>query len=291
MGERLCPGLPADWLNGWLAAIGSLVLVPELRLRWSDDPVPLAVLTAPGEDDPASLIAARWPTEEWVNELPIARHRSHAPELPLKPSVEAWTGRVSHARASQEGWTLTCLYTDLLWDTAARGQVITSGQFNRSVPKGLTLFERLRSLVRASEGSSVTETLEGSAARVMNNGLGFDLRRIASLADDTHKLVDPVMEVLAFMALALFPTRGDGRRRSQRLWTTKTGPGAFRWCSWERSLSASGIDALLDLAQPQKVVAGGLNGAWELVPAESRGTQDLTRGYGSRRVDGPWDRR
>ena len=29
------PGLPADWLNGWLAAIGVTVLIPGARLRWT----------------------------------------------------------------------------------------------------------------------------------------------------------------------------------------------------------------------------------------------------------------
>ena len=38
--ERECPGLPAEWINGWLAAVGTTVLDSELRLSWTMDPSP-----------------------------------------------------------------------------------------------------------------------------------------------------------------------------------------------------------------------------------------------------------
>jgi len=49
MARTECPGLPASWLNGWLAAIGLLVLEPRLRLSWTSDPSPVAVLGVDGD--------------------------------------------------------------------------------------------------------------------------------------------------------------------------------------------------------------------------------------------------
>ena len=41
-----CPGLPADWINGWLAAVGATVLDARIRLHWTTEGTPLAVLSA-----------------------------------------------------------------------------------------------------------------------------------------------------------------------------------------------------------------------------------------------------
>jgi hypothetical protein len=67
---------------------------------------------------------------------------------------------------------------------------------------------------------------------------------------------DPVVELLTFAALLLFPVRGNGRRIRQRLWTdNSTRRGAFQWIAWRPALDRWGIDALLDL-QPRDI--GGL---------------------------------
>lgn len=286
MGERVCPGLPADWLNAWLAAIGALVLVPELRLHWSDDPVPLAVFSVPGEHDPAALVAAAWPTAEDIAALPIARYLEGHRELALNPSVDDWTDRVEIARSARFGWTLTSLYTDLAWSRSDRTHTIDRGQFNRAVPKGLTAFERLVAVVGRANPGDLARTLDGTARRVKGNGLGFDVTRIGSLADDTEKTVDPCLEVLAFYGLALFPTRGDGVRRRQRGWTSVARSGGFRWFTWSPALSSAGVDALLDAAGGARPTpALGLTGAWEVVSFEPLGVKDLTAGYGSLRAD------
>ena len=46
MTETVCPGLPAHWVNAWLAAVGATRLEPRLRLRWTLDSLPRAVLCA-----------------------------------------------------------------------------------------------------------------------------------------------------------------------------------------------------------------------------------------------------
>ena len=56
------PGLPADWLNGWLAAIGVTVLVPGTRLCWTDDGVPSAVLETEQPVDLPKVVAEALPT-------------------------------------------------------------------------------------------------------------------------------------------------------------------------------------------------------------------------------------
>jgi len=55
MGDLLAPGLTADWLNAWLAAIGVTVLVPGIRLGWSADPLPVAHF-----DIPVGDVVAGW---------------------------------------------------------------------------------------------------------------------------------------------------------------------------------------------------------------------------------------
>ena len=60
MAEVKCPGLPAFWLNAWLAAVGATVLVPRIRLRWTGDRTPVAVLSSE-DGDPVELLASSWP--------------------------------------------------------------------------------------------------------------------------------------------------------------------------------------------------------------------------------------
>ena len=37
MARVRCPGLPASWVNGWLAAVGVTVLDSRIRLHWTAD--------------------------------------------------------------------------------------------------------------------------------------------------------------------------------------------------------------------------------------------------------------
>ena len=38
-----CPGVPASWINGWLAAVGATMLDSRIRLQWTADRTPVAV--------------------------------------------------------------------------------------------------------------------------------------------------------------------------------------------------------------------------------------------------------
>lgn len=287
MAERTCPGLPADWLNGWLAAVGITVLVPGMTLRWTDEPVPIAVLAVPGDGDPADLIAASWPTAGDVAALPIVRHRSDLLELSLNCEVPTWVERAALARNTATAWTLSSLYTDLGWADRRQPRGVERGQFHTPMPgRDNTVYDRLRKLVALGE-PEVVKSLDGVGTRVRNYGLGFDSTRIGSLADDSDQLIDPVVEVLAFYSLAILPVRGNGLQRRQRGWRGARSPLAFRWAAWRSALDHDGIDALLDLIHGERVRSDrvGVTALWEVAPYEPRSKKELTRGFSSRRVE------
>ena len=139
-------------------------------------------------------------------------------------------------------------------------------------------------------------SLQGTAPRVKDNGLGFDLTRLASQADGTGKWVEPVVEVLAFFGLALFPVRGRGTDKRlhrtvrpsaiQRGWSRKgngKGDQYFSWPAWCNPLDADGIDALLDLWTPERESweSVGVHAAWRTVRYQPKATADTTRAFGA----------
>lgn len=283
MTARACPGLPADWLNGWLAAVGATVLAPQMSLAWSTHPVPHAVLKLPGDNDPADHIATFLPNIADLESWPIARRLDGHRELKWNVDVATFQDRAAFARGSTAPWTLSAIYTDLCWDHEKRAHVIGRGQFATPMPgTNNTIGDRLRKLIPAAREVDVRASLDGKGTRIASNGLGFDVGRVGSLADETEMLVDPLIELLVFYALALFPVRGDGRTDArQRGWTGRRGvAGAFRWPTWTDSLDAMAIDALLDCTGPAADRLG-VTEWWQLVPFDQRGKNDQTRAYGS----------
>ena len=94
---------------------------------------------------------------------------------------------------------------------------------------------------------------------------------------------DPVVELLTFTALPLFPTRGNGRRVRQRLWTDNSSKmGAFRWTAWRPALDCWGIDAFLDL--PHWDVADLTVATYQVVPFQPSAQADTTRAYFAERI-------
>ena len=115
MMEMICRGLRADWLNGWLAAVGATVLAPTLRLRWTLDGSPRAVLSLE-EAEPAELLAAAWPRSAALKDLPISRNWGDTPPVTRKVSVPAFAARVQALRSHPSSWTLSSTMTDLCVD-------------------------------------------------------------------------------------------------------------------------------------------------------------------------------
>ena len=299
MGEVFCPGLPASWLNAWLAAVGATVLDSRLRLRWTTEDTPTAVLSAE-KIDPVAALADSWPDKDELADMPICRQREGTRSLPRKVSVDTFVARAQETRGHAYSWTLSSTMTDL--DVDKNGEV-AHAPFDPPVPKGLTLHDRLLAIQKRLRDRPIMQCLAdsfmGRAERVEGNGLGFDLYRIGSLADDAEKWIDPVVEILAFFGLALLPMRGEGTDRStgntshstaiQRGWRRIRGRSServFMWPVWTDALDHAGVDALLDVWKPDKRFWQriGVHAAWQSVSFLPRATEDRTRAFGAERL-------
>ena len=310
-----CPGLPANWLNAWLAAVGVLVLEPRLRLSWTLESSPIAVLTAEGDEDPLSLAADAWPQPERLDSMPIANKIKGQPDMGREVPIEVFRSRAEYAREHPDAWTLSSTLTDLYVDvasnrTARRAQLYATG------PGSIKwLHYRLVKIHTAVENpfEAVKASLKGHGNRVKDNGLGFDATRIGGLADEAARLVDPVIEVFSFFGLRLLPMRGDGveggksatRNRlaaRQRCWSLDRMRSQnvlhMTWPDWEQPLDLSGVDALLDLwsdlsersARGRRVSRAaqsrlGVHSAWRTLRYNKRGSLDNTVGLSSTRLE------
>ena len=296
MAEVICPGLPASWLNAWLAAVGTTVLDSRIRLRWTTDSTPRAVLCAEGVD-PVEALAASWPDRDELADLPIAEHWKDTPPMPRKVSVGAFAARARAARGHRCSWTLSSTMTDLSVDD---NREVAHAPFDPAGPGTIKwLHHRLLKVHREVEPSTerLMDSLSGTAERVKDNGLGFDLTRMGSQSDAAAMTVDPVVEVLAFFGLALLPVRGAGTDRSarkssyssalQRGWAKFPGSRRelrFMWPAWSVPLDCPAIDALLDLWQPDKKRVWprmGVHAGWQSIQFKPRATADTTRAFGA----------
>lgn len=297
MARMICPGLPAGWINAWLAAVGATVLDSRIRLHWTENGTPVAILSA--EDiDPLDAVVASWPDAELLTDLPIAEYWKDTGRLGRKVPVADFVARAQTARSHPYSWTLSSTMTDLYVDE--KGEV-DHAPFDPPAPRGITLHHRLMKVHEQVEPSieRMRDSLEGRAVRVQGNGLGFDHTRLGSQSDDTSPWVDPVVEVLAFFGLAILPMRGDGvdrRRRGvpsarerQRGWLRAPGVGGkgeFMWPAWSQPLDCAGIDALMDAWEPHRKVVwsrAGVHAAWQSVRFEPSGN-DVTRAFGAQQL-------
>ena len=299
MADTICPGLPAAWINAWLAAVGATVLDSRIRLRWTTERTPTAVLVA-DDVDPVEALAASWPDRDMLAELPIAEHWRNTPPMPRRVAVDAFKARAHAARGHPFSWTLSSTVTDLALD--ANGEV-AHAPFDPAGPGTIKwLHHRLLKVHGEVVPSAerLMQSLLGTAERVNDNGLGFDLTRMGSQADGTAMTVDPVVEVLAFFGLALLPVRGVGtdarQHRSsyssavQRGWVRVRADRReyrFKWPAWSASLDRAAIDALLDIWNPDMKMhwnRTGVHAGWQTVQFKPRATADATRAFGSERI-------
>ncbi|MCY4182893.1 MAG: hypothetical protein OXF43_08415 [Gammaproteobacteria bacterium] len=298
MNEVTCPGLPASWVNSWLAAVGATVIDPRIRLRWTGDGN-LAVLSADGLD-PVEALTESWPEERFVSELPISSQWGKTKNMERKIPVEVFRDRARAARGSPQSWTLSSTVTDLSVD---KNGEVAHAPFDPPGPGTVKwLHHRLQKIHGAVPNPSterIKDSLMGKAPRIKNNGLGFDLARLGSGADESDKWIDPILEVLAFFGLALFPMRGEGADARQpmagfdagrqRGWRRPAagGPRLFHWPAWGQPLGMEGIDALLDTWKPSKTQNWDLlsvHAAWKSTAFKTSSTSDPTRAYGSERI-------
>ena len=284
------PGLTADWLNGWLAAIGVTVAVPGVALSWSDEGVPFAVFHC--DEDEVDLVAAAaeaLPRTALLEQSVIARRREELAEFPRNVTLDIYRERAMVERKLRT-FELAASVSDLRVD--ADLDSLDHGPFDPPAPKGETLWSRALKCAReapeetGAREEAVRQTLAGVGRRVKANGLGFDPRRLPSSVQGSgaqgDNYADPVVELLCFLGLALFPTRGNGRHIRQRGWRDRaTQRGAFQWLAWRPALDRWAIDAILDIAKPtpRDVIA-----RFGLVPYQPTGSSDVTRAYFAERL-------
>lgn len=299
MTKTTCPGLPGWWVNAWLAAVGATVLDDRIRLRWTTNASPVAVLSAKAVD-PVAALAESWPTRAFLRDLPIAKDWHDAAALERKVPVEAFAARAQAARRHEHSWTLSSTMTDLCVNQ--QGEV-AHAPFDPAGPGTIKwLHHRLLKVHQHADVSAarLSESLAGRADRVKDNGLGFDQTRLGSLSDASDRWVEPVVEVLAFFGLALLPVRGQGAdkrldRRAdiaarQRGWRRVSGseePRGFHWPAWDQPLDSDGIDALLDAWNPERKHTWdrhGVHAAWRTVQFQRRSSADATRAFGAVRL-------
>lgn len=283
------PGLRADWLNAWLAALGITALLPGTRLSWTPEAVPVALFSTPDDLSPlAQALALALPSLEELDGLAIARRRPPAADFGRKVSPEVFSERAGLARISGD-WSLSSTVTDLVAEVPNEG--LPHSPFDPSAPQGRTLWERVvgcRQLL-TDPSRSLAATLSGRGKRVRSNGLGFDIQRLVAGVQDAEKQVDPVVELLAFAGLELIPFRGDGKSARARGWFGPTGrPGSFRWCAWADPLDRWGIDAFLDVVMgrtvgPEEAARLGVLARYHTVPYQALGSADPTRAYAAAR--------
>ena len=120
MTEMMCPGWRASWVNAWLAAVGATVLDERIRLHWTTDAEPVAVLSS-GHADPVAALVESWPDAESLSHLPIAEDWRDAARLQRRVPVETFAARARAARSNEHSWTLSSTMTDLSVDE--RGEV------------------------------------------------------------------------------------------------------------------------------------------------------------------------
>lgn len=294
-----CSGLPASWINGWLAAVGATVLDGRLKLHWTADAEPLAVLSAVNID-PVEVLVQSWPSTEVLNALPIAQHWNEAGELQRTVPVGAFVARARAVRSHPNSWALSSTLTDLCVD---ENGVVSHAPFDPAGPGTIKwLHHRLMKVHERLDPSvaRIQDSLVGRAIRVQNNGLGFDQTRLGSLSDKTSKWIDPFVEVLAFFGLSILPVRGPGVdkrldrsanvRARQRGWLkTPESPNKrrFHWPAWHQSLDNTGIDAIMDLWKPSQTSSWplvGVHAGWRSLQFEPMASADPTRAFGAERL-------
>ncbi len=308
---RECPGLPADWVNAWLAAVGTTVLDPEIGLSWTSGPSPIAVLHHPSKD-PGVAVCDAWPDRQRLEEMPLAREFKGCAPLERQVPVDIFVERVMLSRGHPDAWTLTSSLTDLAIDSGKAAHApfdpAGPGTIKWLHHRLLKIYDHIAQDDSDELTAAIQNAVDGVSVPVSDNGLGFDISRLPDRArEGVRIMVEPVVEVLAFFGLALLPVRGDGlRQRQGRVRQRGHGIGGrrentFVWPAWSQPLDRWGIDALLDAWhqtwKPHKADDGlewhtrrpdwdklGIHAGWMTRPYRPTASADSTRGFSSERI-------
>ncbi len=255
MPEEIARGLRADWINGWLAALGVTVLCPRVRLSWTDSPAPAARFIYDSAEGVAEQIAANWPTVKDIEQMSMsAMTQTEVTKQDL--SVERFKVAAAIERDARTSY-LAAFLTDLA--RSDQKEPITQSPFYVSAPRGRSLQSRVVDCLIATRKSeelanSIGAAINGVGLRVKSMGLAFNPQRVASFVSPTAKTgevdksTDPFVEVLGFFGLSMLAVRGDGTHSRARGFAGVRGKRSlrFEWPAWSPALDRWAVDAFLD---------------------------------------------
>ena len=260
------PAWRADWINGWLAAVGCTVICDDLKLSWTDAAHPTAVLWAPDDGkDIGQRIAEAFPPIDFIC-LSAARHLTQQ-----VPSEEEYRSASEEARLTGD-WLWSALFTDL---GPTKQVPIARSLFYPGAPGKNGLSQRVASLAKAwGVASAARDSMFGRLPRAVGTGLGFDRGRIMDPTDPNPSMrTDPIVEALALFATLMFPIRGDGSYALNRGELSRR--EAFRWGTWTEPLDVAAIDSQFGRR--------GDGACYELIEYVKRGNETNV-GYFSRKI-------
>ncbi len=302
---RLCHGLSAGSLTGWLAAVGATVIEKDLRLCWTDRDEPTAVFTHQRGVHPLEALTVAWNSlGDRLAGMPASmRNKRYM-------NVRSFADLLEKYRGHPDSFSLTSAMTDLLLDPSPRApsQSAALGPFETPAQGKLAwglhyrcseIYKKMRDSTRGIE-----QMFDGASERLQSAGLALDAERIGSVRDSAEKpMVDPVAETFAYFALSMFPVRSDGLQRKgararQRGWQVGPHERAFIWPAWRQPLDSWGIDALLTAWHNTWRHRGkddwrtsqaewnrlGIHAAWKTTRYSPKSSSDTTRGYGSQPI-------
>lgn len=270
MNRRECPGWTADWLTGWLAAVGTTVMVPGMKLSWEGVGNATRAVLHHSNDDPIRALAAQWPDGDQFDALPWPRSSKAENGCDygtgkLAPQDFARYAEIASRGETLSQWAATAIYTDTKLDRNGRCLSSEWGRINR----GRDPHESVRCCllaVRANpeqrivrSASGVPERIdseeyrksgwvrEGKAARLAARGLNNDVRRLNPGRSDCGQAgVDPTAETLSFYAFGILgPVTVRGGKARVAAEHQHDGESRLYIPAWSEPLDRHSIMALL----------------------------------------------
>lgn len=264
-----CSGLPASWPNAWLAAVGCTVLVEGMRLSWTDEADPVAVLSH-NDTHPLDALVNHWPTPQRFNKMALAvlfNIKSEAGN-PGESVIEVGAFRDAMSDiATPDKRSLSGFYCDQDTEETKNGPACATSWFFHHGKPGATTLKTC--LDKVSDGvakvsdicglrDSLLQAFNGTPQLDDQQGLAFDGRRKPrNNHPDASEQVSPIVELLSFWGVSVLPLRGQGTaaKNSHSLRPTQRCQSGhvLRYPTWDHAsgldhqagLDRWGIDALL----------------------------------------------
>lgn len=273
------PAWTADWLVGWLASLGVAYRLPDVKLSWSDDVTPHAVfhVEADSLEKAEERLNQALPDMDELKALAVTRHLEGHFEFERNPSRLAYADRAMVARKNGD-YSLGVCTSDV---GVLEKDPLVHARLNVAYPRGITLADRLETMLEAADGETIVAAINGFDERSSEKGLGFDIKRLVAPSVLTTGTTSPIAEVLSFWGVFFFDLNGLDNRGWRKGSAFRT--GAFQWVTWKKPLCPEGIDALFGEVYASSSTSM-LSCRYESVPYQIQTSSDTTRAFASREV-------